>query len=144
LQATAVHFHHGQLRGRPTRRRLFTLGKGPGQPGRRGGVSFLLTLLAHALGQTLDLLDVNAHTRQDPQVLAGTLEGRVVAAGIDDLLEQGGAGTIQVNAQAFGLREKKPCDSDRNRRQVLANRRCLGWSGRCVARGPAPGGACRN
>ena len=85
---------------RPLRRRTFALGQGPRQPGVGGSVSFVLALPPHALGQALDLLDVNADIRQDPHVLGGAPEGRVVAAGGDDLLEQSRAGTVQVKAEA--------------------------------------------
>ena len=64
-------------------------------------IALLDVNLELAQGQALDLLDVNEDIRQDPQVLGGAPEGRVVAAGVDDLLEQGRACTVQVNAQAF-------------------------------------------
>src|SRR5262249_15531541 len=66
---------------------------------------------------------------------AALLEGEMVAARVDDFLEQAGAEAAEVNAQTLGLREKKPCDSGRNGRRVLASRRCLSERGPRVVRG---------
>src|SRR5207253_7279218 len=55
-----------------------------------------------------------------------------------DLLEQTRAEAAQVNAQTLGLREKKPCDSGRNGRRVLASRQCRCGPGRCAVRDRVP------
>ena len=142
LQAAPVHFHDGQLRRRLIGRRVFTLGQRRGQVGNDGAVAFGLTLVTDALRQTLDLLGRDRHLRQYQQVLAAALEGRVVAAGVDDLLEQTRTETAPVNAQALRLREKKPCDRVRNGWRVLASRPCRCGPGRSVVRGRGPGWAC--
>jgi hypothetical protein len=61
LQAPAVHFHDSQLRRWHSRRRVFALGQGPGQPGGDGGVALGQPLLADLLGQALDLLGIDGY-----------------------------------------------------------------------------------
>ncbi len=97
-----------------------------------GRVPFGTALGAHLFGQAFDLFGGDGDFGQNQQVLAGALEGGVIAAGVDDLLEQTRAATAQVNPQVLGLREKKPCGSGRKRRKVPASRPCRGESGRCV------------
>ncbi len=64
---------------------------------------------ADAFGGAADGLGVDALFGQVQEESAALLEGDRVSASVDDLLEQTGAEDLQVNAQALGLREKKPC-----------------------------------
>src|SRR5204862_2202192 len=77
--------------------------------GRR--VAFADPFVADALGEPFDLLDVDAEVGQTLQRRAGLGEGATGDAGVDDLLLQGRASFSLVDAQAFGLREKKPAGS---------------------------------
>ena len=69
--------------------------------------SIVLVLLA---GNAADLFIGNLQFGEVAQVGVGLLVGGVVAAGVGDLAEHGAAIVRAIQAQALGLREKKPAD----------------------------------
>jgi hypothetical protein len=74
--------------------------------------------LTDAQGGATDHLGVEVDLGEVGQEVFGLLEGGAVAAGGDDLLEKAGAEAVQINAQAFALREKTPCGKSGKWRRV--------------------------
>jgi len=78
--------------------------------------------LTDPLAQALHLLGRHFDLGQLRQVFAALLEGRIVHASINDLVEHGHAVAAAINGQALALREKKPADICGSNVWVLAIR----------------------